>query len=268
MAPRKRNRAAPASVGKRHEAADLIELLTPDRDLAEPVYLQLVRRFTEMIESGRIIAGQGLPSERVLAERLEISRTTVRRAYDELRAQALLVSQGRAGATIQAPPRLSPRLGRLKGFTEEMQELGIEPSTRVLEYGVTQDRLMASIFNRPSTAKFLRLIRLRLGDLVPLSRELAWYDLSCVQELADWDMSGSAYRFIQERCGVRLASAEQTIEAVLSSPAENEAFGFEEPSPCLLIKRRTFSPSGQLIEYVEGTFRGDSYAYRLNLNDA
>jgi GntR family transcriptional regulator len=31
------------------------------------------------------------------------------------------------------------------------------------------------------------------------------------------------------------------------------------------MKRRTYARSGQIVEYVEGTFRGDAYAYRLTL---
>ena len=116
-----------------------------------------------------------------------------------------------------------------------------------------------------SSSRFLRLLRLRLGDGTVLSRERAWYDLSVAPEMADWDVAGSAYRFLTERCGIDLSHGEQTVEAVLSSPDECAAFGFSEPQPCLLMKRKTYARSGQIVEYVEGTFRGDAYAYRLEL---
>jgi GntR family transcriptional regulator len=245
---------------------DLIERLAPDREVAEPSYLQLAQRLTGLIESGEIRDGQSLPSERTLAEKLQLSRTTVRRAYDELRAKNYVSTRGRAGVAAQAPPRLSPRLGRLKGFTEEMRELGMRPSTRLLEREVTTDRTISSLFGRPTTARFLRLVRLRLGDDVPLSREVAWYDLTAAPELADWDVAGSAYQYLYERCGIALTRGEQTVEAVMSSAAETEAFELAEPGPCLLMKRKTYSAAGQMIEYVEGTFRGDAYAYRVTLN--
>jgi GntR family transcriptional regulator len=244
----------------------LIERIAPNRALAEPSYLQLFNKLSALIESGEIAHQQSLPSERALAEALNLSRVTVRRAYDELRAKNYLTTHGRAGVMVHTPPRLTPQLGKLKGFTEEMRELGMEPSTRLLEHGIVTDRTIASIFNRTSSAQFLRLVRLRLGDGVPLSREIAWYDLTAAPELADWNIEGSAYRFLIERCGIALSYGEQTIEAVMSSELEAEAFGFAEPSPCLLMKRKTFSVSGQIIEYVEGTFRGDAYAYRLRLS--
>ena len=246
-------------------SSDLLARLAPDRTLAEPSYQQLRRKIQALIESGQIADGQSLPSERALAESLHLSRVTVRRAYEELRADNLLETHGRAGVSAKTPPQLTPQLGRLKGFTEEMRELGMEPSSRLLERSITTDRTVASIFGRPSTARFLRLVRLRMGDGVPLTREVAWYDLTAAAELENWDVEGSAYRFISERCGIALSHGEQSIEAILSSAEEMAAFGYTEPAPCLLLKRKTFSRSGQIVEYVEGTFRGDAYSYRLTL---
>lgn len=247
------------------ESHALLARLAPDRTLAEPSYQQLRRKLQSLIESGQIADGQSLPSERALAETLHLSRVTVRRAYEALRAANLLETHGRAGVTAKTPPQLTPQLGRLKGFTEEMRELGMEPSTRLLERGVVSDRTIASIFGRPSTARFLRLVRLRLGDGIPLTREVAWYDLTAAPELEHWDVEGSVYRFLGEHSSIALSHGEQTIEATMSSAAEMVAFDFTEAAPCLLLKRKTFSRAGQIIEYVEGTFRGDAYAYRLTL---
>ena len=244
----------------------LVERIAPDRTLSEPSYQQLGNKLSALIESGEITHGQSLPSERALAEMLSLSRVTVRRAYEDLRAKNYLATHGRAGVTANTPPRLTPQLGRLKGFTDEMRELGIEPSTRMLEHAVVTDRTISSIFGRPSNAHFLRLVRLRLGDGIPLSREVAWYDLTAAPEMAGWNIQGSAYRFLSQHCGIALSHGEQTIEAVMSSETEAEVFEFAQPSPCLLMKRKTFSAAGQIIEYVEGTFRGDAYAYRLTLN--
>ncbi|MDI4641007.1 GntR family transcriptional regulator [Rhodoblastus acidophilus] len=244
----------------------IVERLRPDRGLAEPVYQQMARAFAEMVEAGEIREGQSLPAERILAERLNLSRTTIRRFYEELRRDHGLTSNRRSGPVVVAPPRLSPRMGALKGFTDEMLELGVEPTTRLLSREIVQDRMIASIFGRPSSSQFLKLVRLRLGDGEPLSRETAWFDLTVAPELAGWDVRGSAYHFISDVCGIRLCDAEQTIEAVLSSAEENAAFGFSQPQPCLLIKRRTHAASGQIVEYVEGVFRGDAYSYRTRLN--
>lgn len=233
---------------------------------SEPYYAQLKRQITALIATGELPAGSNLPSERVLAEALQVSRTTVKRCYNDLRNENQLSTHGRGGTQVQPPIHVRPALGKLKGFTEEMREQGMTASTHLVEHVQIQDRAIASIFGRPSTSTFLKLVRIRLADNVPMTREIAWYDLTLVPSMAQWDGIGSAYAFLRDQCGVTLAEAEQSIEAVLSQEDESAAFGFAEPSPCLLLKRKTMSATGKLAEYVEGTFRGDAYAYRLKLS--
>lgn len=244
---------------------DLFNRLQLNDQTSEPAYQQLVRQLNALIEAGDLVTGHNLPSERVLAEALQISRTTVKRCYDELRSIQRLSTHGRGGTVVQGPPRVNPTMGKLKGFTEEMREQGKVASTRVLAYEVVCERTIACIFKRPSASPFLRLVRLRLADNVPMTREVAWYDLTAAPALESWDTNGSAYAFLQDKCGIKLAYADQTFESVMSSTEEADVFGFIAPQPCLLLKRHTYSTQDQLIEYVEGTFRGDAYVYKLRL---
>ncbi len=236
-----------------------------NEDAPEPYWRQLYIQVAGLISSGRISEGASMPSERDMAEALGISRATAKRCYDELRRYAQLKGRGRGGSVVQPVQPVQPNLGKLKGFTQEMKELGKVPSTDLLEKTVITDRMMASVFGRPSTAQFLRLVRVRKADGVPMTREVAWYDLSIAPALATWDATGSAYEFLKVNCRIVLGSAEQTVEAVQSSSDETQTFAFTSPQPCLLFKRKTFSLQQQLIEYVEGTFRGDAYVYKLSL---
>lgn len=236
-------------------------------DQPGPYYVQLQRQLQALIDNGSLGEGAYLPSERDLAEALKVSRTTVKRAYDALREADVIASgAGRGGTVVKRAPRVSPEMSRLKGFTEEMRELGMLSSSRLLGLEIVQDRTIASIFGRPSHAPLLHVRRLRLGDGAPMSRELAWYDLTLAPQLEDWSGDGSAYLWLREHCAIHMGSAEQSIEAVLSSPAEMDAFGYDTPMPCLLIKRRSLDTDGRMFEYVEGTFRGDAYAYRVRLS--
>lgn len=233
-------------------------------DTAMPIYRQLDIQIGALIERGALQPGATLPAERRLADDLNISRTTVRHAYDALRRRKLVSAHGRLGFIVEAPPRIQPGMERLKGFTEEMRELNRTPSSKILEQAVVTDRSIASLFGKPSTATFLRLVRVRYGDDVPLSREVAWYDLAAAPDLDRRDLTGSVYEVLRE-CGAALVSCEQTIEAATPDAEECRVFGFEQPVPCLLIKRRSSTRDGRMVEYVEGLFRGDAYAYRLTL---
>jgi GntR family transcriptional regulator len=230
-----------------------------------PMYRQLEDQIGALIRSGELPPGTTLPAERQLAQYLGISRTTVQHCYGALRRKRLLSAHGRLGFIVEPPDaQIKPGMERLKGFTEEMRELGRVPSSEVLERVVIHDRSIASLFGLPSTASFLKLVRVRMGDGIPLSREVAWYNLAAAEGLESADVSGSVYETLRE-LGAPLTSCEQTIEATQPNEEECAIFGFETPRPCLLIKRRTFDPDSRMVEYVEGLFRGDAYAYRLKL---
>ena len=243
----------------------LEELLKFREDTAMPLYEQLEEQLHALISDGRLPQGSVLPAERKLAESLGVSRITVQRAYATVRQRHLLSSHGRRGFRVEGShPRLHPGMDRLKGFTEEMRELGKTPSSRILERKVVKDRLIASIFGLPSSAPFLKLVRVRCGDNVPLSREVGWYSVTAAPQLADADVSGSIYAFLAAQ-GVPLVSCDQAIEAALPSKDECKLFGFSDPIPCLL-KRSSYTRNKVMVEYVEGLFRGDLYSYRLKLN--
>lgn len=243
----------------------LYGLLRLRRDTAMPLYQQLEEQLVALIDTGRIGGGATLPAERQLAEALGVSRATVQQCYNALRERNLIRGHGRHGSIVQkSQAHLSTGMDRLKGFTQEMRELGREPSARILEREIITDRSLASLFGLHSQAQFLKLVRVRSGDDVPMALETAWYSLDAVPALADFDPSGSIYAQLAH-AGFSLAYCDQAIEATLPTPFECEVFGFDKPVPSLLIKRRSYAQGGTMVEYVEGMFRGDAYTYRLRL---
>ena len=56
------------------------------------IYLQIATQMKAQILSGEIAAGSSLPSERAMAQRLGVHRNTVIKAYAELKAEELIVS--------------------------------------------------------------------------------------------------------------------------------------------------------------------------------
>lgn len=245
----------------------LYSLLRLRKDTAMPLYQQIEEQIAALIANGRIEIGATLPAERQLAEALGVSRATVQQSYGRLRDRKLIRGHGRLGSIVQAGAEapLSPGMDRLKGFTQEMRDLGREPSARILEHAVISDRSIASLFELHSDAQFLRLVRVRSGDGVPLALESAWYSLDAAPQVAGYDPQASIYGQLL-RDGLPLAYCDQAIEATMPTPSECEIFGFDNPVPSLLIKRRSYTRAGTMVEYVEGMFRGDAYTYRLRLD--
>jgi len=78
------------------------ELLVPQRPGPGPLHRQIESALREATRSGRLPAGTALPSTRVLARDLGVSRGVVVDAYEQLIAEGFLVTRP-AATTIVAP---------------------------------------------------------------------------------------------------------------------------------------------------------------------
>ena len=77
-------------------------------DQTQPVYLMIANALEQDIESGRLAAGDRLPTLKDLAEALNVTPGTVGRAYDEAAKRGLVVGEvGRGTFVRQLRQRLS-----------------------------------------------------------------------------------------------------------------------------------------------------------------
>ena len=121
---------------------------------------------------GRFKDGEALPPERILSERLEVSRTTVRKALDELTARGLVTSRHGSGNFVAA--RLEQPLARLSSFSEDMRARGRNPGFAWVERGVfapSPEEVIALALG--SGEQVSRFVRVRLADDEPLAVERA-----------------------------------------------------------------------------------------------
>lgn len=68
----------------------------------EPIYEQIVAQIKAEVIEGRMTAGDALPSVRELSRELKISALTVKKAYDNLEEEGLIVTVHGKGSFIAA----------------------------------------------------------------------------------------------------------------------------------------------------------------------
>lgn len=86
----------------------LLDYLNLNESDEEPLYHQLYRFFCDAITHGQILAGEHLPSIRRLSEDLNVSRTTVETAYQQLCVEGYVESRPQRGYYALALP-LAPQ---------------------------------------------------------------------------------------------------------------------------------------------------------------
>lgn len=158
MAMWRRPRPPAVAVRSGAGAATLLRKFPPDG--RGRLYEQLARVLRRAIVEGHFQVGERLPSTRVLAESLGLSRNTVTTAYEILGAGQLTISRERCGtrvADIPLPPR-SPRASKV-----------VEPQSRYAAR-VRKLELSAPVRQRESLRYDLRCDPPFAPELVPLWR--------------------------------------------------------------------------------------------------
>lgn len=86
-----------------------------DRDSATPIFLQIVLSLREQILTGTLPEGHPLPPERELARHLGVNRSTVVRAYQELKADGFLDARvGRGTVVTNSEPDDTRDAGKIE----------------------------------------------------------------------------------------------------------------------------------------------------------
>jgi DNA-binding transcriptional MocR family regulator len=104
----------------------------PDPSRAEPIYEQLARYLDDLIDAGRMVAGERLPATRELASQLGVSRNTVCHAYQLLTDRDVLSSHVGQGTFVAARP--------LRAIAGGLQPDAVGPTRGFAWEGLIADR--------------------------------------------------------------------------------------------------------------------------------
>src|SRR5215213_7971363 len=182
--------------------------VTIDRQSPVPLYHQLAEQLSHAITVGQLQPGDPFENEIAVAERLQVSRPTVRRAIQELVDRGLLVRRRGLGTTV-ANSKVHRKF-ELTSLYDDLIRDGREPRTMVLTCEMGTDDRAASALDLASGTPLLHIARVRHAGDTPLAVMNNWLppaysDLTC-EELE----TNGLYAALRDR-GVRPVVARQSI---------------------------------------------------------
>jgi len=225
-----------------------------------PLYYQIQRVLMEKIQSGALSEGDLLASEEELARVYQVSRMTARQALQGLKARGYALSQKGRG-TFVTRPKLEKNIMHLRGFTEDMKQRGMVPSSQLLEQTVVKasEEIAESLKIEPETA-VMKLRRLRLADGTPMALEASHIPLRPFPGLERINFAKqSLYYILRENYCVRVAWADETIEALPATREESELLTIPRRASVLSISRVIITTEQIPIEIACSRYRGDRY---------
>jgi DNA-binding GntR family transcriptional regulator len=227
-----------------------------------PLHHQVYLRVRAALNAGDWLPGDRLPGERELAQQFECSVITVRQALGELERERRLRRMRGRGTFVIDPP-IERDLTELTSFTEEMNQRGLDPHTKLIvaESREADEAAVRALQLRPGS-QVIFLERLRcIGDQ-PLLLEQVHLPESRFGDFLNADIAeGSLYAALANKYDVRLVRARETIEPVLPAAREARLLQQDRRRPALLLELIAFEAAGTPVEYCRAIIRGDRAKY-------
>lgn len=231
----------------------------------QPAYLRVYRVVADEIAAGRLRAGDRLPPERWLCDRLGVSRAAVRRGIAELSGQGLVERPARRRAFV-AGELLSEPPNALLSFTELGRRRGLEPTSRLLSREPRSATLLeADGFGITPGEALLSLRRLRFLDGEAVAVDETLVPLGLAPGLLDIDFATTSLYSALAAHGIDLVRADYDVAAVPIAAPEAELLGVAPGTPGLLANTRTRSHDGRVVEVASTVYRGDRYRFQATL---
>lgn len=228
-----------------------------------PLYFQIAERLRHDMRTRKMRQGDLLTTDERVQQEFSVSRSTARKAIDELVDEGLVERITGKGTFVTAP-RLQVPLPAMLSFTEELERRGIRPRTRIVSvaWGTAGERAGHAL-GLQAEARVLRLERVRYADEEPV--------LHTVDILPERlgigpgeDFSGSLYA-LMETHGVPLAECQNVIQAAITDQRLGKLLRVKKGFPVLSLRRTSYDAEGRPVLYEEAACRGDLYSYAIRL---
>jgi GntR family transcriptional regulator len=231
-----------------------------------PLYAALEAQIAAGIASGEFPVGSQLPTEDKLIERFAVSRTTVRKAIQNLLDRGLIEIR-RGTGTFVASPRITQELTELTGFVEDMDELGHSATARLIDRTViAADAEVARHLALTVGTHVMRIRRVRLANGIGMSLDETYLPLEIGEKIATHDLEVEPiFSLLEQRYEIPLVDAEYELEAVAANQDVAVELGVELGSPIFLIERTSYSDGNKPVDYEKLHYRGDRIRFTTRL---
>jgi DNA-binding GntR family transcriptional regulator len=250
-------------VSERPQDGVLVPEVPLDRSSPVPLYFQVATRMQEQIENGRLPVGGRLENEVELADRLGVSRPTMRKAIAYLVERGMLVRRRGVGTQVVHPKVRRPV--ELTSLWDDLAKTGRAPRTEVrsLEVGPASESVAATL-GLAAGLEVTTVERIRYAGDEPLAImhnvvpvDVVRLDPEELQRRGLYELLRAAGRM------PRIAS--QVVGAKAASAVEARLLGDARGAPMLTMTRTAWDEGGRIVEYGSHVYRANRYSFELTL---
>jgi GntR family transcriptional regulator len=234
-----------------------------NRESPIPLHHQVRNYLLGCIERGELLPGHTLLQEREYAARFGISLAPVRQAILDLVKEGYLYRVPGRGTFVREQ-KVEEKISILSSFTESMRAKGLSADLRVVEQGVGKTPPHIGALLAQDEEEFVTIRRVAFIKDTAVALLSSYLPVRLVPGLEQVDLNGkSLYKLLEERYGIVLARAENTIEVVRCRSAQSSLLGVPPGTPMLQVEGKTYDVTDRFIEFAQVLYRADRFRFTI-----
>ncbi len=221
-----------------------------------PRWAQLAEDLRRRLAAGEF--AERIPTEGELGAQYAVSRSTVRQALAQLRADGLLESRQGTGTFVTPPDEVDGPWG-VTSMALTLRALGVAESSVVRRIELRPGSDAPSDLGLGGRERALYIERLRLGDGDPLAIDRSWLPASIAGPLRHADLTtGSLYGALARHCGVRVTGGQEHVRPAAASAGDRRLLRLPAGEAVFILERLALAGSTP-VEARTSNMRGDRY---------
>lgn len=252
---------------KRESSHKMAKKITNNSPL--PKYQQISHWMRENILSGSWSENEQLPSETKLADELNVSRGTIRKAIEELIGEGLLVRTHGKGTFVKTNLLLEQKpTWRIAGFSRDLISRGIPYSTKVLlKEIISPPQEIANKLSLPPEEKIFHMQRLRLVHEEPVLLIENHIDYQRCQGIENIDFSEKQlYKTLENQCSFNFDWARRSYRAQVADERISECLEVDVGFPIMYLEELYHLEGDIPAEFTKAWINGEYFHISTRIN--
>lgn len=238
------------------------------------IYKSISNELIKLIETGKLMPGDKVPSENELISTYNISNTTARKTLSNLEKKGWVIRIKGKGTFVTNRSK-EMHLTRVLGSFEAMKESfrdnlmkeGFIPSDILLEKSIMNDGISINVnnVNYFIEGKVLKLHRLRYANDILMKDETKYISMNICPDIHLIEINNSLISLYQNKYHIILQDIQRTLSTKIIYPDDPENyFKNAAPLPVFILGSVATNDKNETIEIEYSFYRGDKYSFTIN----
>jgi len=238
--------------------------MAPELQRNDPPYVQIAQQIRAEIESGKLRAGDSIPSAREITATWGVALATATKVHARLRSEGLVRAVPGVGTIVAGGQATFGGAQRLASVEREGRVYGVDERAVILSSEIVEaPEHVADALGAEAHSMAIRRQRLTKRSDEPSSLSVSWFSTSVAESAPDLlrgeRIPQGTFSYVARNTGRRVTEGREQTQAGYATDVEASALGIAPGSPVLRSRTWFFADDSSVVEFGESAHGADRW---------